>query len=289
MSSAMEDDIAGPVDRHRIPAIDRAMDVLGLLERRLAGASIRDLVDVLGLPRTSIYRILNSLETHGMVRRSGEGSYTLGPRLLTLAARVVAEGQHYDIAAIAGPHLERLSEEIGEACKVSAMDGDGVLVLAATQGKREFALTVAPGQRLPIHAGAASKVLLASLPKPDLDKILQNPLVAYSSRTLTDPRKLRAELSRVLRQGWAHDKGEYAPSVHAFAAPIPDRTGRVVAALSVPYLAGAEPHRMEQIRVAVIAYAGAIAADIPLSTRTPLLAAPPQVDSERARSRVLAR
>lgn len=97
--------------------------------------------------------------------------------------------------------------------------------------------------------------------------------MGYSSRTITDPRRLRAELAKVVRQGWAHDKGEYAPSVHAFAAPIPHRRGRVIAALSVPYLAGAEPYRMEQIRVAVIAYAGAIAADIPLSARTPLLSA----------------
>ena len=271
MGSMREEDTGGPVDRHRIPAIDRAVEVLSLLERRLNGATIRDLVDALSLPRTTVYRIVNSLETHGMLRRSGEGCYTLGPRLLTLAARVVAEGQHYDLAAIAGPHLERLSEEIGEACKVSAMDGDGALVLAAAQGKREFALTVSPGQRLPLHAGAASKILLASLPKADLDRILQGPLVGYTNRTLTDPRRLRAELAKVTRQGWAHDKGEYAPSVHAFAAPIPDRSGHVVAALSVPYLAGAEPRRMEQIRVAVIAHAGAIAADIPLSVRSPML------------------
>ena len=70
-----------------------------------------------------------------------------------------------------------------------------------------------------MHAGAASKVLLAYAPKADLDAILQNPLVAYSSRTITDPRRLRTELAKVVRQGWAHDKGEYAPSVHAFAAP----------------------------------------------------------------------
>ena len=84
MGSMREEDTGGPVDRHRIPAIDRAVEVLSLLERRLNGATIRDLVDALSLPRTTVYRIVNSLETHGMLRRSGEGCYTLGPRLLTL-------------------------------------------------------------------------------------------------------------------------------------------------------------------------------------------------------------
>ncbi|WP_342360824.1 IclR family transcriptional regulator [Terrarubrum flagellatum] len=258
-------DATDPIDRHRIPAIDRAMEVLGLLERRAAGASIRDLVAALALPRTSVYRILNSLETHGMVRRAGESAYALGPRLLSLAARVAAEGQRYDIAAIAAPHLERLSQATGEACKVSALDGDGVLVLAAMQGNREFALSVTPGQKLPLHAGAASKALMASLDDDDLERALATPLIAYTSRTFADPRRLRAELAKIRRQGWAADKGEYQQSVHAFAAPIHDSHGHVVAALSAPYLAGSEGGRLEQIRLAVIAAAAAIGADIPAS------------------------
>lgn len=256
-----------PADRHRVPAIDRTMEVFSLLERRPGGASLRDLATVLALPRTSVYRILNSLETHGMVRRSGEGAYTLGPRLTSLAARVLAEGQPYDIAAIATPHMERLSGQVGEACKLSVLDGNGARVLMAVQGTREFALTAAAGQRLPLHAGAASKMLLSALPKAEIEAFLQAPLVSFTMRTCTDPGRLRSELARIARRGWAHDKGEYAPSVHAYAAPIPDRQGRIVAALSVPYLAGADAHRMELVRVATIAYAAAIAADIPVSTR----------------------
>jgi len=251
-----------PVDRHRITAIDRAMDVLANLERRADGASIRDLVAALALPRTSVYRILNSLETHGMVRRSGEGGYRLGPRLLGLAARAASEGQRYDVAALAMPHLRKLAGELGEACKVSVLDAGGVLVLAAIQGSREFALSVVAGQRLPLHAGAASKVLMASLTADDLDGALETPLTAYTSRTIVDRRRLRVELAKVRRQGFAADKGEYAPSVHAFAAPIRDPSGNVVAALSVPYLAGVETSRTEEIRLAVIDAAEAIAAEI---------------------------
>jgi len=254
------------IERHRIPVIDRMMDVLALLERRPAGATIREMVEALGLPRTTVYRILNTLQHHDMVRRSDDGSLRLGPRLLALAARTIGNAHDYDLASLSMPHLQGLSEQTGEGSKVSVLDGDGVLVVAAVQGGRDYALTVVPGQRLPLHAGAASKVLLAHLPKPQLQGLLGAPLAGYTGRTIRDPHRLAAELARIRRQGFAHDKGEYAPSIHAFAAPIPDRTGKVIAALSVPYLAGADKAHMEKIRVSVIAVAGAIAADLPRST-----------------------
>ncbi len=249
--------------RHRIPVIDRMMDVLLLLERRGNGATIRDLVDQLSLPRTTVYRILNTLQFHDMVRRSAEGSYRLGPRLLALAARAGVDAHDYDLAAVALPHLERLSAETGEGCKVSVIDGDSILVVAAIDGQREYALTVVTGQRQPMHAGAASKVLLASLPQADLQKRLTRPLVRYTGRTLTDPKKLLAELQRIKRQGWAQDRGEYSPSVHAFAAPIRDRRGKVIAALSVPFLAGTSATHMDKVKAKTIAFAEAIATDLP--------------------------
>ena len=139
--------------RHRIPVIDRMLDVLFLMEKREIGVSIRELVDTLKLPRTSLYRILNTLEHRQMVRRNREGQYRLGPRLAALAAHVVPD---IDLPAIAAPHLRRFVNETGDACKLSVVDGDEVLVIAAADGKREYALSVAPGQRLPLHAGAAS-------------------------------------------------------------------------------------------------------------------------------------
>lgn len=251
------------IARHRIPVIDRMVDVLFLLEKRPNGATIRDLVEQLRLPRTTVYRILNTLQLHEIVRRSGDGTYRLGSRLLALAARAVNESNDYDLAAISTAHLRRLAAQTGEGCKVSIVDGNEILVIAAVDGQREYALTVVPGQRLPVHAGAASKVLLANLPKEELARHLAGGLARYTDRTQTDVRKLAVELARVRRQGWAEDRGEYAPSIHAFAAPIPDRSGRVVAALSVPYVAGAAASHVEKIRVAAIAAAGAIAADIP--------------------------
>jgi DNA-binding IclR family transcriptional regulator len=260
----MSDSAAAPgIARHRIPVIDRMMDVLFQLEKRSDGATIRDLVDRLGLPRTTVYRILNTLQFHDVVRRLGDGSYRLGPRLVALAARAVGDRHGLDLATLSKPHLDRLSRETGEASKLSVRDGDGVLVVAGAPGTREYALTVVPGQRLPLHAGAASKVLLAAMEKDELAEFLSRRLARYTSRTLADRKRLQAELARIRRQGWAQDKGEYTPSIHAFAAPIADRHGRVIAALSVPFLAGASAAHMDKVRMAAIAAAGSVAADLP--------------------------
>jgi DNA-binding IclR family transcriptional regulator len=245
---------------HRIPVIDRMMEMLFVLERRPEGATIRDFVESLRLPRTTVYRILNTLQRHDVVSRSSQGSYRLGPRLLGLAVRSIGNGQGYDLIALAKPDLESLSAETGESSKISIIDGDDLMVIATAPGKREYALTVVPGQRLPLHAGAAGKTLLAYLPEGEIDRRLRLTLGRYTPRTVIDPRRLRRELASIRRQGWAQDKGEYSPSIHAFAAPVLSREGAVVAALSAPFLAGAQAAHMERIRLAVIACAGRIAA-----------------------------
>lgn len=249
-------------EKHRIPAIDRTMDVLSLLERRATGATISDMVEALNLPRTTIYRIVNSLQSYEVVRRGAGGVYTLGPRLLALAARILPDDKTYDLAALSKPHLEVLSEMTGECSKVSIVDSEGLLVIAAVPGSGPFALSSSVGQRMPIHAGAAGKVLLAHMTKSELEGPLKRHLAVYTQRTLRDPQSLQAELAKIRRQGWAFDSGEYAPSIHAYAAPIPDRSGKAIAALSVPFLAGADKARRDFIRASVINIAGAIAGDL---------------------------
>lgn len=259
MTEAVDD----AASKHTIPVIDRMMDVLAAIESRSSGLSIRELAVELGLPRTTVYRIVNTLQQHEMIRRDDGGNYHLGRRLLTLASHVASRASELDLVAICQPHLDRLASELGEGIKLSVIDDDGILVLAAAQGRREYALTVAPGQRMPIHAGAASKLLLAHLDREILDYWLSKPLVAYTNKTVTDPKRLRGELTRIRRLGWARDKGENAPSIHAFAAPVMTRSGRMVAALSIPFLAGSEASRMEEIRMAAIDTAAAITQDMP--------------------------
>ncbi len=249
-------------DKHRIPVIDRMMEVLAMLERWPDGASIRQLAEALEVPRSTVYRITNTLRDHGVVRRTGDGGYTLGPRLLGLASHVKLERPGLALAARALPLLERLAASQGEGCKLSVRDDGMVLVVAAAQGRRSYALTAMAGQRLPLHCGAAGKVLLAGMEGAAREAVLSGDMAAFTPRTLTDPVRLRRELARIRRQGWSHDPGEFQPNVEAFAAPVCDAAGEVVGAVSMPFLAGRDATDRTAMCDAVVETACAISADL---------------------------
>jgi DNA-binding IclR family transcriptional regulator len=238
--------------KHTIPVIDRMMEILGQLERHVGGLNIRELAQSLKLPRTTVYRIMNTLQRHEVVRRDDDGVYHLGRRLLALAAHTSTRYSDAKLAMTCQPFIDKLAAELGEGIKLSIIDEDGAMVLAAAQGRREYALTVAAGQRMPIHASAAGKLILAYQSGEIIDYWLNQQLPAYTSRTITDPAKLRAEMASIKRAGWASDEGETAPSIHAVATPIFARGGELVAAISVPFLAGAPPERVADIRSAAI-------------------------------------
>jgi DNA-binding IclR family transcriptional regulator len=254
----MDAKVAESAGKHTIPVIDRMMEVLVDLERHAGGRTIRELTEALGVPRTTVYRILNTLQGHEVVRRGEDGTYHLGVRLLSLAAHVSTRVGAANLAAVAQPHLDRLAAELGEGVKLSLLDRDEALVLAAAQGRRDYALTVSAGQRMPLHSGAAGKMILSHQAPEVVEGWLAGPLPAYTSATITDPSALRAELERIRRQGWSQDRGEAGPSIHAFAAPVLGPDGTLTAALSVPFLAGAGEARMAEIREAAVRAARAI-------------------------------
>ncbi len=156
------------------------------------------------------------------------------------------------------PFIDRLASELGESVKLNVIDRNELVVLAAAQGRRDYALTVSAGQRATLHSGASGKVMLAFQPPDLLEELLAQPLPAYTEKTITDPQKLVGELARIRKLGYAVDRGETGPSIHAFAAPVLARDGTIAAALSVPLLAGASEARMEVIRAGVVRTAHAI-------------------------------
>ncbi|MDL2403605.1 IclR family transcriptional regulator [Rhizobium mayense] len=247
--------------KYRIPVIERMVDVFALLERTPEGATIREIVKAVKLSRTTVYRMLNTLSAHDFVHRSPTGTYTLGRRLLTLAAHVAPNVASYDLLAIAQPHLNQMSDVTGEGGKLTVLSGDEILVVAASQGRGQYALTASAGQRLPIHAGAAGKILLAFSPQEDIERRLTK-LEALTNQTISDPARMLEELALIRERDWARDTGEQMVGVHAFAAPVRDASNAVIAAVSIPFVAGVEERRVEEIRRTVIATARTISKDV---------------------------
>ena len=239
-------------DKHSVPIIDRMMDILDQLERNAEGVTISDLTAEIGQPRTTVYRIMKTLQRHEVVRRQDNGSYKLGARLLRLAAKAAAGPSDIDLPRIAQPVLDRLADQLGESVKLSVADREGVLVIAVAQSRREHALTVVQGQRIPIHVSAAGKLLLAHMPEAERRAFLSDELPAFTPNTITDASRLARQLATIRRNGWSRDRSEQSPSINAVAAPVVDKDGKVIAAISVPYLAGLSEERVKAIRDATI-------------------------------------
>lgn len=222
---------------HRIPAVDRAIAVLDALASYRAGLAPPELVRECRLSRTTGYRLLASLADAGLVRRGPSGCYVLGPRLLGLAAAALAGMGAGDLVAVARPHLERLSAVTGEASKLSVLDQGQAMCIAAVAGAKPYALSPMSAQWFPLHAGAASKVLLAAMPAQARQAVVAGPLERFSEQTICDAGSLGAELAAVAERGWAEDRGEHSPSVCALAAPVHGPGGAVVATVSMAYVA----------------------------------------------------
>jgi DNA-binding IclR family transcriptional regulator len=249
--------------RNGVPVLERTLDMLAILERDPDGATIRQVTSELDLPRSTVYRILNTLLARRIVRRTSDGVFSLGPRLVSLAARVRDDPMSYDLAELALPLMKQLRDTIGEPVKLSVRDGDRAKVVAAVLGSHEFSPAPVTGTSYPLHAGAASKLIMAHLSRGELERQLSAPLIRYTPRTITDPARLRMELARIRRTGIAQDQGEHSLSVHAIAAPVLDGAGRFIGALSVPFLADRDAATRQQLRLGVVTTATAISARIP--------------------------
>ncbi|HMR32353.1 MAG TPA: IclR family transcriptional regulator [Geminicoccaceae bacterium] len=222
---------------HRIPAVERAIAVLDALALHREGMALPELARTCGSSRSTTYRLLTSMEEAGLVRRGEAGRHLLGPRLLGLAAAALAGMGVGDVVACARPHLERLSAVTGEASKLSVLDQGQALCIDAVAGANPYALSPRTAQWFPLHAGAASKVLLAAMPAAAREAVVVGPLERFSDRTICDAEGLSRELESVIGQGWAEDRGEHSPSVCALAAPIVGGDGAVVATVSMAYVA----------------------------------------------------
>lgn len=240
-------------DAHRNPAVERSMALLDELERNPQGVSLDELVLRTSVSRSSAYRILNSLEAHRMIRSLKGGSYVLGSRILQLASGTASVAMSdYDLPRIVQPHLERAAEKTGETVKISIFDRGAVLVIAGAAAMTEHSLHTIVGRYLPLHAGAASKVLLAYLPKEERARFLHTNLKRFTKLTMTSEAELLPELDLIKEQGWSSDMGEYSINVNSYGAPVFASDGEMVAAISIPFGAGRDQEHHERVRKTAI-------------------------------------
>lgn len=215
-----------------VQSVERAIAILRAFSREKPERGVSELSRELGVHKSTVYRLLATLERYGLVARNPETErYRLGLELLILAAQVA---EHMNLREIARPHLRELSERCQETVNLAILhEGQVMDVEQFAPPVRSVKNIGWVGRRMPAHCTAAGKVLLAHLPPKKLERFLQSRLERLTPRTMTDPDRLREELARVRERGYAIAEEELEDGLNAVAAPIYDHAGAVNAAVSL--------------------------------------------------------
>jgi DNA-binding IclR family transcriptional regulator len=218
-------------DGNAVRSVDRAASLLLALGDCHGEAGVTELARRLGLHKSTASRLLATLEKRGLVEQDeGSGKYRLGLIVIRLAER--AE-RTLDLRAIAMPELDRLARETRETTGIGILEGDEVITVAQADGPNLVAVGDWTGRGAPLHAVAAGKVLLASLPEREIMRLVRRGLDRRTERTITQLEPLLEELARIRRRGYATAFGEFDQTLNAVAAPVHDARGQVIAAVNV--------------------------------------------------------
>lgn len=212
-------------------AVARAIALLKAFSDVQPEWALNDLAQATGLNKTTAFRLLAALEAERLVMRNPlSGGYRLGVELIAMGGAAMRANP---LRAVSRPVLITLAEQSGEAATLEVLVEDYVLVIDEAPGSNPLGMTQDVGQRLPMHATATGKVLLAARPDVEVAQRLAEPLPALTDQTIIDPEHLRIVLARVRQEGIATALGELEPGFTAVAAPVLDRERQVVAAISV--------------------------------------------------------
>lgn len=198
--------------------------------RDLDGATLTELSEHLGRPKSTLHRHLSTLAEYDFVSPDGD-VYDVGFRFLELGEHTLNRREAYRLAE---SPVRDLARETGERAQfVVEEHGEGVYLHIET-GEHAVRTGLSVGRRIPLHSTAAGKVVLAHLPDERVDEVIEGTgLPPLTDETITDGDELRAELARVVDRGYAFNREENIEGLRAVAGPVTDGDGGLIGVLSV--------------------------------------------------------
>lgn len=213
-------------------ALEKALDVLDAIGAAPEGLGQTELAERLALPRTTVYRLLATLVARGLVRRDPlRKVYCLGFRCFEMARQAYAMP---DLVAAAAFELRALRDLTGETSYLAALDGREVISLERCDGAHSQRSAAALGERKPVHCTSQGKAILSAMEAGARDAIVRDAVLKpLTPLTITDRRRLQAELRITKARGYAIDDEEIVLGVRCVGAPVIDSAGQVRGAISV--------------------------------------------------------
>lgn len=212
-----------------VRVVERALEILRVFLQTPAPLGVGEIARLTRIPKSTAYRVLLTLEGRGYLVRSGSGEkFELGPLLYRQPQ------PDNSLLQVARPVIDGLRDTCGETVGLHLLDGDERVCIAAAEGVRALRTSGRVGSRAPLYSGASARAIMAFLPAERWDRIIaRTGLAPLTSRTITDPDQLMAELARIRASGHAVSHGEWDEAITSVAAPIFDGRGAVTGSINL--------------------------------------------------------
>ncbi|MDQ2705483.1 MAG: IclR family transcriptional regulator [Pseudomonadota bacterium] len=210
-------------------AITRAIQAMDLLARK-GPLGVRAVAQQLDLPLGSVHRLLLDLEEEGVAERTPGGEWELSFRLMEITG---IQLERIALPALARPFAEHMAEKTRETVNINMLSGYHGVCIDKVRGSEGMQLDLRIGSRGAIYCGGAGKAMLAFLPDADRQRVLAQPMVPLTPKTITDPKVLSVELDRIRERGYSIDDQEVVVGVYCVSVPIFDAKARPVGAMSI--------------------------------------------------------
>ncbi len=237
-STSASDRTEAATDRpeYRVEALAKGLRILSLFDEQRPVWRITDLAAEAGLPMPTVYRVVMTLSSEGYLDRLPNGDYRPGVRTLTLGTAAL---RSLDLADIAAPILQELSQQTGETVNLAVLTGDRVLYLVRLRNADLVTANIQVGSTLPAVHTSIGKLLLAYLDPEDLESRISESSFAtnHGPNAKVSMAELEDELAAIRVQGWAMQDEELAHGLRSVAGPLRDPSGRVVAGVNLAVLA----------------------------------------------------
>jgi DNA-binding IclR family transcriptional regulator len=185
----------------------------------------------LGLHKSTVHRLLASLQKGGLVERDPRNrKYSLGIRLIELAGTML---NSRNVPQVVRPYLHYVADAVEELTYLGYLVRGEVLNVEQVPGPHLVQSVGWQGRRTPLHCTSAGKIFMAHMPEKELELVLEAGLLRLTPKTITDPADLRYELERVREQGYATSFEELEEGTNALAVPISSPNDEVIAAIGV--------------------------------------------------------
>lgn len=232
--------------KYTVPALEKGLAIIELLAESDQPLGITDLYTYCGIPKSSIFMILSTLESLKYIEKLPGDKYKLTMKIHRLGSQILSK---LDIREVARPYMRELAETLHFTVHMAALEQRQAIYIEKVNSPGYVQFSTKVGQSMQLYCSAVGKTLAAYLPSDELDELLKDlTFEAYTPYTISTPEAFKDFLKSVRETGYAIEDEEGEAGIRCIGAPVYDNTGKVAAAISVTALRSELPsHKYAEV------------------------------------------